>query len=442
MLFVSLKACYLCSILDPTVFAYTKVVSNGDKLSYIEVHWEFSKLYAAMSAQSYDENFNTLLDSQELFKVRRDFFRLLEDNDYNTIIKINKKQIKQISPLVFDKSVHLSYKKLESSFKIRLDANISDVKSLEIDYIDKNEILAFFVKDEFLSVGFKAKTNEKDQSLPLEIYPNQEPTTQNINISQTPYKQSFLVSMATLLQTVQHKIGSLLLNAKNNPTSLSVIVLLAFAFVYGLIHASGPGHGKSLVASYCLSKDKDIKKALFISVAIGFVHVFSAFFLTLIAYVVLNELLSQRMQEAQGIITKISALIILAIAVSMMIKKIKLSRANKRVKFTLHKPSCSCASCAVSNKTTDLGVILSAGIIPCPGTVTIFIFTLSLKTYFLGFLAAILMSFGMSLIIFLSASLSIMLKKSLLKTRLAAWLETFSIGFIFLLGVLLLIQPI
>jgi ABC-type nickel/cobalt efflux system permease component RcnA len=52
---------------------------------------------------------------------------------------------------------------------------------------------------------------------------------------------------------------------------------------------------------------------------------------------------------------------------------------------------------------TDWGVVLSAGMVPCPGTVTIFIFALSSGEYLLGFLSALCMSLGMSFIIALTA---------------------------------------
>jgi ABC-type nickel/cobalt efflux system permease component RcnA len=85
-------------------------------------------------------------------------------------------------------------------------------------------------------------------------------------------------------------------------------------------------------------------------------------------------------------------------------------------------------------------VILSAGIVPCPGTITIFIFTLSLGIYTVGLMSAIFMSIGMSLIIFMAAYLSLKVReKSSPNERVRQVLDYGSLVFILGLGVLLLL---
>lgn len=103
-----------------------------------------------------------------------------------------------------------------------------------------------------------------------------------------------------------------------------------------------------------------------------------------------------------------------------------------------HTHSCSCNACKTTS--TDLGVVLAAGIVPCAGTVMIFLFTMSLGVYFVGFLSAVFMSIGMSFIIFITAFLSIKIKKTQThNSKLQKLLEYGSLLFIILLGVLLLI---
>lgn len=101
--------------------------------------------------------------------------------------------------------------------------------------------------------------------------------------------------------------------------------------------------------------------------------------------------------------------------------------------------SCGCNSCKTTS--TDLGVILAAGIVPCAGTVTIFIFTMSMGLYFVGFLSAIFMSLGMSLIIFIMAYISIKVRNNTNKNhKIKKVLEYGSLVFILLLGFVLLIS--
>ena len=74
------------------------------------------------------------------------------------------------------------------------------------------------------------------------------------------------------------------------------------------------------------------------------------------------------------------------------------SRRNKEIKLTK------------SNK-SEYTVALSAGIVPCPGVMTIVLFCIILKQYTLGILAAITMSIGMGLTISVAGILSILINK-------------------------------
>ena len=101
--------------------------------------------------------------------------------------------------------------------------------------------------------------------------------------------------------------------------------------------------------------------------------------------------------------------------------------------------SCGCHACNTTS--TDLGVILAAGIVPCPGTVTIFLFTMSLGVYMVGFLSAVFMSLGMSLIIYITAIATIKIrKKSAANTKLIKLLEYGSLIFILFLGIILFLM--
>lgn len=122
----------------------------------------------------------------------------------------------------------------------------------------------------------------------------------------------------------------------------------------------------------------------------------------------------------------------------------QIDRIKKAPAFTFsetrHVATCSCSSCKVDKDATDTALIISAGIIPCPGTITIFIFSLSFCLYYAGFLSALVMSLGMSTIIFFSAVLSVLLRKKTLNTNtdLKKYLEYGSLFIIMMLGIMLL----
>ena len=95
--------------------------------------------------------------------------------------------------------------------------------------------------------------------------------------------------------------------------------------------------------------------------------------------------------------------------------------------------------CHVDDKKADLGVILGAGMVPCPTTVLIFIFTFSQGMYLTGFIAALFMSAGMSVVIFIAAALSVKAREHSEEkfSSLANTLSFAGIGVIMILAIMM-----
>jgi len=86
----------------------------------------------------------------------------------------------------------------------------------------------------------------------------------------------------------------------------------------------------------------------------------------------------------------------------------------------------------------DIYFVLTAGLIPCPGTVVLFIYAFILKTYMAVVLASIFISLGMGLVIFLAAFLGVGLRQQSQKSKyFSNILEYIAIILMFILGILL-----
>jgi nickel/cobalt exporter len=46
---------------------------------------------------------------------------------------------------------------------------------------------------------------------------------------------------------------------------LLVAALIALGLAYGVFHAAGPGHGKTLIASYMLANERSLKRGALLS---------------------------------------------------------------------------------------------------------------------------------------------------------------------------------
>jgi len=464
-----LYACTLCATDIPKVFVDTTITYDSQN-THFDIKWEFHKEFIAALSQ-YDINENDIWDEDEKEMIKESLVTYLEKLHYLTDIEY--KHSKKLTKQKFIQSINptlsnLSFpgEKMVYHYKFSLPFILKNNYNLYIGFSDIGDNFSFTVRNILVNnypdtfsldktlinakIRFNNGTTSKIETLPLikedgSLDPMEK--IEKLEIKQ----QSYLEILSSKLTQLKIKLKALLEDIKETNNILSYLWLLIFSFLYGILHAIGPGHGKSLVGSYFINQNKSYLKAFSISFLIGMVHTFSAFILTLILYYSLNFVFNSTLTNISQIATKISAVIIILIAIYLIYKKFQKTPQMKfniktTAKTSLLSPkvthqktlSCGCSSCKTTS--TDLGIILAAGIIPCPGTVTIFLFTMSLGIYFVGFISALFMGFGMSLIIFITAVLSVKIRKTSSKNSIIIKvLQYASLFFILSLGIILFI---
>jgi len=214
-------------------------------------------------------------------------------------------------------------------------------------------------------------------------------------------------------------------------TSLSsFLVVIGVAFIYGLVHAAGPGHGKALVAFYFTSNKSDYKKAFKMGYLISVFHALSALIFTFGIYFILEKMFRKNFNEFSNIAMMISAVMIMMVGIYLLYEAYT-GRKHKEKRIT-------------KTSKSELGVAFSAGVVPCPGVMTIVLFSIVLGQYTLGILSAIAMSIGMGITISLAGIFSIALNKkagSFLNSY-GFILEMFGASLVFGLGLVLLLAQI
>ena len=446
----SLLACATCQLMIPTAEVTLNIKIKEDKLATSNIAWHFSDLYTQEITKQYDKNKNLVLDKEELAIILKAKLDYLQPKEMLTAMKIGDDNNETyLKPSFQNFDLKVVEGRLLFSYQFYADITLKDQAVLSFKFEDDESFFSFILHSvDVESDTFHISTNNYLYTTAILFSKDPLPqATQNTQkqdeeiAKETPQKSR----QEGLLEESITKIKALFEEIKEEKNPYASFLLLLFAFAYGLIHALGPGHGKTLVASYFLSNDKSYTKALSISLAIGVVHTFSAFLLTLFIYFVVESFLARFIDNTIYYTTKISALIIITIALYLLYKKYKAYQTFAKQKITFsttapHISSCGCGSCKVEKNSTDLALIISAGIIPCPGTITLFIFALSLEMYTLGFLSAFVMSLGMSSIIFVSAIISVTVRRKTLQTdtKIKQYLEYASLFIILLLGIILL----
>jgi nickel/cobalt exporter len=448
-----LQACALCRADRPILTVDTNITALSNK-THFRVKWNFHPLFLSQMLLTYDDNKNGKLDPPEQKLIRK----ALEDyiRQYNYLTRISyapfdARQSKSITIKPVKTEFYIDKNRMYYLFDFDADFILNHGHTLELISFDKLGNFGFINRDTVLK-NYKEKYKMKVLSNEILITfgdPDkpaaEDASMDSVHDSLPSSTQSvgLLGILSQKLTTYKLKLKNLLVGIKKSGSLSSYFWLLLFSFVYGLLHALGPGHGKSLVSSYFLSGHRSTNSALYISLLIGLVHTFSAFFLTVFVYYMMSFIFNSFLNDVEFYAGKVSAIIIILIALYLINKKYRFHHKAIGAEDSAgkddhhHHSSCACGAC--QSKSEDLGVILSAGIVPCPGTVTIFIFTFGLGIYFIGFLSAIFMSLGMSLVIFLSAYLSQSIRrKSVPNTKVLKALENGSLLFILSLGLFLL----
>lgn len=450
-------------------------ITNKDSSTLFDIKWHFDKTFVD-TLSIYDVNKNGKFEPEEKKELKGILVDYIKEFNYLTRVEYGQKGKKfyshrsnTIKP--FEDKLYFKDQDMFYSYSFELDFKLQKDHKIYLAFEDMNGNFKFKIKDLNLKnyeglkyyepklsdafIRFYKKTALENDKI---VEKSQQQSLLKPALKQEPANGDdagiFIEYLSQQLKLIKIEIETLLKDIKENNSLVSYFWLLLFSFIYGVVHAIGPGHGKTLVGTYFLSEDRSYAKAFSIASLIGIVHTFSAFLLTLFIYNFIGFLFKDTLVDTESAATKLSALLIISIALYLIYKKVKPSKTTTMSFQTapklsgiavsspkqIHTQSLSCGCNACKTTSSDLWVVLAAGIVPCPGTVTIFIFTFGLGIYFIGFLSAVFMSMGMGLIIFLTALLSTKVRKRTSKnTKLIKTLEYGSLVFILFLGVVLLI---
>lgn len=139
-----------------------------------------------------------------------------------------------------------------------------------------------------------------------------------------------LLGLTRLVLEIQRRANAEVathMNAIERGDDLGAFLLgLAIAFVYGVVHAFGPGHGKFVIVSYFLGREARIVRGVAMAVQIAVVHVIAAVVVVWLADLVLRSGFGIGLSEVPGV-RAASFLIIVGIGVYMLHQAVRTSRS-------------------------------------------------------------------------------------------------------------------
>jgi len=240
-----------------------------------------------------------------------------------------------------------------------------------------------------------------------------------------PSSQGFLVDKQ---MEFREEIGLILtdLNSSSNPVLLSS--LLALAFLFGVLHAAGPGHRKTVVFTMFLSRKAKWYEPFAAAFLSSAAHAGSSLFLILIFHLAFRGFSPLSLDKSSRYLEGITFALLALLSLSFLI-----GAARRLFGKTGHVHK--------HGKGKGLyGTLLISSFFPCPGVIMILTFAISMGVLFFGVLATIALSIGMGVTISLVGLLAVSGREGLFRAlkekeevveRISAFLELGS--FLFLL---------
>lgn len=212
---------------------------------------------------------------------------------------------------------------------------------------------------------------------------------------------------------VNIQMSTLLKAVAENPTKAGGTLLL-FSFVYGVLHALGPGHGKVVITTWLATHPSKLKPAIGLTLASSLLQGLVAILLVVVVLSLLA--LPARQLHLSGYwLEKGSYLLVGVLGLLLCWRALKrlrqLLHAPKFRAFTphhIHHDNCGCGHQHLPTQSqlqnggdwrARLVIVLSMGMRPCSGAIMVLLFSKVIGVFAWGVASALAMAAGTSLTI-------------------------------------------
>jgi ABC-type nickel/cobalt efflux system permease component RcnA len=186
---------------------------------------------------------------------------------------------------------------------------------------------------------------------------------------------------------LKRRLTSLAGEMRQDPWGPACLTFLGLCFLYGVVHALGPGHGKSVVCAYFLARPGTLRSGLAMGCAIPFIHVGSAVTVVLLGVKLFSLAGMEFLDASEDWLLSAGYAFLLVIGAVLAVRAVVEMRGGG--------PPCREEAKTAAGKHMAV-VSLAAGIAPCPGAAIVLVFAMSLGLLPQGLAAMIFLAAGMA----------------------------------------------
>jgi len=200
-----------------------------------------------------------------------------------------------------------------------------------------------------------------------------------------------------------------LIQSQASVFSLYFLFGLLGLFVWGMVHALAPGHGKAMVAAYLVGTRGRARDAVFLGIIVTLTHTFAVFVLAFLMLLFLQATEEKRVEMWLGVGSGVGIVVVgawvFARNLRALVRKEPVGHAHRHPHGHEHphdhEPPHSHDRGPPPTYREILVLGITGGIIPCPGALTAFLVAIQggVAKGFRGLLAVVSFSAGLALVL-------------------------------------------
>lgn len=387
------------------------VDENG--LAAVKQHWLFDEIFSQAIMGDLELTPETLATTLGQEKIKDGAFAYLANYDYFTLIESGGKRL-PVTATDFKASIRDG--RFIYDFTVPLNLPFDQIKDFRCAVFDKEYYSDILLVKDAISFEIDGMAQVSHVVRPAKDHTYWQfivPEAVHLSISDAPGSATDLPAadyaeedapgpMERLMSLVRDtqkqltlKLNGFGMDIKDDPFGSALWLFLGLAFLYGVVHAVGPGHGKTVVCSYFLSNPGSFFSGALMGNAITFVHMGSAAVAVGIAYAIFSTGMGG-FAEASRALQPASYALLGLMGCFLLVKAVRdLTKGG-----LIAEPSCSIHHDEVARAQHIrhvLTVSFVTGLVPCPGAAVILAFAIGQNIFWAGLGAIVAMAIGMGL---------------------------------------------
>ena len=217
-------------------------------------------------------------------------------------------------------------------------------------------------------------------------------------------------------QNLHRQLAGAVRTLKTEGTLLAGWLLVSLSFVYGVVHAVGPGHGKAVISSYVVANERTVRRGILLSFLASLVQALSAILIVGVLALVLNAA-GLRIKNAAAALETASYALIAVIGLWMLVSQFwPQAGGHHHAHGHEHGDDGSCGHSHMPDPASLEGkldlkkmaaIVMAVGIRPCSGALIVLVFAIAQGLLWAGVVATFAMALGTAITVSILASLAV-----------------------------------